>query len=234
MYQNLRKVQFAYEQNEVMNLSPVQITEHLYKALGKCLRSAREGLLEGNPARKGENIGRAISILGELRASLDLEGGEEEVLPPAEKLVGLLWPPQHTGDYGMDRGEEGVPQLPVRPSQIVVEVPRHHIRVHGILQGEYHLAHIGLFYRMSVVTLVLHVYPELTVEGQVHPVRHLLPRGGMLLTEELQTSTALRRFQDAIALVKALSSTVPRPHLSHTDSSGGTTSDILYASLTGS
>ena len=77
MYQNLRKVQFAYEQNEVMNLSPVQITEHLYKALGKCLRSAREGLLEGNPARKGENIGRAISILGELRASLDLEGGEE-------------------------------------------------------------------------------------------------------------------------------------------------------------
>lgn len=77
MYQNIRKARFAYEQNEVLNLSPVQITERLYKALGKSLRISKDGLLEGNPARKGENIGKAVSILGELRASLDLEQGGE-------------------------------------------------------------------------------------------------------------------------------------------------------------
>jgi flagellar protein FliS len=77
MYHNLRKANFTYEKNEVLNLSPVEITARLYQAIGRHLKSAKDALVDKDVARKGEHISRVIAIMGHLQASLNLdEGGE--------------------------------------------------------------------------------------------------------------------------------------------------------------
>ena len=77
MYRNLKQVCFEYERNEVLNMSPVEIIARLYHELGKTISNAKEALMEKNIALKGENIGRAVSIIRELQASLDMEKGRE-------------------------------------------------------------------------------------------------------------------------------------------------------------
>ncbi len=75
----------AYKKNEILTLSPVGIVARLYSALLSSLRDAGRALKHGSTAGKGEAIVKAVSILGELQASLDMEQGGEI----AENLLAL-------------------------------------------------------------------------------------------------------------------------------------------------
>ncbi|MCB1740068.1 MAG: flagellar export chaperone FliS [Gammaproteobacteria bacterium] len=57
--------------------TPHRLVEMLYEALLASVRRAQIAMRKGEIARKGEAIGKAISILDGLRASLNLEEGHE-------------------------------------------------------------------------------------------------------------------------------------------------------------
>ncbi len=67
----------AYQQNDIMTLSPVAIIERLYQAMERSLNAARDAIEKGQTAIKGEKLGHALAIIGELQASLDMEKGGE-------------------------------------------------------------------------------------------------------------------------------------------------------------
>lgn len=72
-----RNAYAAYRKNEVAGLSPVEIVCRLYRKLHSKLQATREAIQEGKIAAKGESLSRALAIIAELQASLNLEEGGE-------------------------------------------------------------------------------------------------------------------------------------------------------------
>ena len=77
MYARPNNMYKAYQQNDILTLSPVAIIERLYQAMERSLNMAKDAMEKGQPAIKGEKIGHALAIIGELQASLDMEKGGE-------------------------------------------------------------------------------------------------------------------------------------------------------------
>ncbi len=70
----------TYQRNAILTASPEKLVKMLYDGAIKNLERSRTGLADGKTARSpevGQTIGRAIGILGELRASLDHAAGGE-------------------------------------------------------------------------------------------------------------------------------------------------------------
>ncbi|MFO1076856.1 MAG: flagellar export chaperone FliS [Planctomycetota bacterium] len=68
----------TYQRNAVLTASPEKIVKMLYDGAIKNLEKCRIGLEDPRTARSpevGQNLGRAIGIIGELRASLDHAAG---------------------------------------------------------------------------------------------------------------------------------------------------------------
>lgn len=56
---------------------PEKVIQLLYDRVLKHLLWAGEGIKEKNPCKRGENLGKVISIISELNAALDMERGGE-------------------------------------------------------------------------------------------------------------------------------------------------------------
>lgn len=67
----------AYQRTDVLSLTPVEIVSRLFTALTRAIEQAKDAMEKGRIALKGERIGRALSLVGELQASLNLEEGGE-------------------------------------------------------------------------------------------------------------------------------------------------------------
>ena len=68
----------AYQRNAVMTASPEKLVKMLYDGAIKNLERCREALADPATARTQEasaSIGKALGIVGELRASLDMAAG---------------------------------------------------------------------------------------------------------------------------------------------------------------
>lgn len=68
----------SYQRNAVLNASPEKLVQLLYDGAIKHLEKSRLGLADQKTARSpevGQSLGRAMGILGELRASLDHAAG---------------------------------------------------------------------------------------------------------------------------------------------------------------
>ncbi len=77
MYSNLKNGYFKYQQTDVLSLSNVEIIDRLLKGLCADIERAATAMEKGEIASKGQRLGRAIAIAGELQASLNFkEGGE--------------------------------------------------------------------------------------------------------------------------------------------------------------
>jgi len=81
----------AYKKNEIMTLSSVGIISRLYSALLSTLEEARTAMMEGTTATKGKAIVKAIAILGELQASLNMEEGGEIALNLFNLYDYMIW-----------------------------------------------------------------------------------------------------------------------------------------------
>ncbi len=77
MYASPNNMYRAYQQNDILTLSPIAIIERLYQAMERSLTAAKDAMEKGQTAIKGEKIGHALAIIGELQASLDMEKGGE-------------------------------------------------------------------------------------------------------------------------------------------------------------
>ncbi|MGR9099975.1 MAG: flagellar export chaperone FliS [Gammaproteobacteria bacterium] len=64
-------------EGDVMDATPHKLVQLLMEGVLEKIALAKGNMLRREIAEKGENIGRAITILGGLRASLDLEAGGE-------------------------------------------------------------------------------------------------------------------------------------------------------------
>ncbi len=70
----------TYQRNAVLNASPEKLVQLLYDGAIKHLDKSRIGLADNKTARSaevGQSLGKAMGILGELRASLDHAAGGE-------------------------------------------------------------------------------------------------------------------------------------------------------------
>ena len=68
----------TYLQNNVMTASPVKLVKLLYEGALRHMEVARVELSAketSSSAKAGESLGRSLAILGELRASLDMQAG---------------------------------------------------------------------------------------------------------------------------------------------------------------
>ncbi len=81
----------AYKKNEIMTLSPVGIISRLYSALLSTLEEARSAVNNGCIAAKGEAIIKAVAILGELQASLNMEEGGEIAINLFNLYDYMIW-----------------------------------------------------------------------------------------------------------------------------------------------
>lgn len=61
----------TYQSNHFDGMDPRRLILMLYDGALRFLKGAREGVLEKNPQKRGENLGRAIAIIAELQASLN-------------------------------------------------------------------------------------------------------------------------------------------------------------------
>ena len=77
MYARPNNMYKAYQQNDILTLSPVAIIERLYQAMERSLYAAKDAVEKRQPAIKGEKLGHALAIIGELQASLDMNKGGE-------------------------------------------------------------------------------------------------------------------------------------------------------------
>jgi flagellar protein FliS len=60
-------------------MDPNELILLLYKEALRRLNLGKNGILENDPRKKGENIGRAIAIISELNACLDSRDASEEI-----------------------------------------------------------------------------------------------------------------------------------------------------------
>lgn len=77
MYPNQQKACSAYKQNELKNLDPAEIVARLYQALAASLVTARQAMESGDKRVQGEQVSRALAIITELHAALNMEEGGE-------------------------------------------------------------------------------------------------------------------------------------------------------------
>lgn len=80
MYQQSASKMYAQidVESEILNASPYQLIQILFNGALSALRRALIFMEQGNIAAKGENISKAISIIGNgLKTGLDLEQGGE-------------------------------------------------------------------------------------------------------------------------------------------------------------
>lgn len=59
-----------YLENQYEGMSPNQLILMLYKGAIERLALAREGIIENDPQKRGENLGKAIAIISELNSCL--------------------------------------------------------------------------------------------------------------------------------------------------------------------
>lgn len=67
----------TYQSNHFDGMDPRRLILMLYDGALRFLKGAREGALENNPQKRGENLGRAIAIISELQASLNPNMNDE-------------------------------------------------------------------------------------------------------------------------------------------------------------
>lgn len=67
----------VYKINSITTQSPGKIVVLLYEGAIRFLKEAVDAMEQRDYARKGERIGRALDIVGELNEALDLEVGGE-------------------------------------------------------------------------------------------------------------------------------------------------------------
>lgn len=70
----------SYLSNHYESMSPEQLILMLYKGALSRLKLAREGIMENDIPKKGENISKAIAIISELSASVDTSMNDESTL----------------------------------------------------------------------------------------------------------------------------------------------------------
>lgn len=75
----------SYKANQYKGMSPERLVLELLNGGLKAIERARIGLEENNPAKLGEALSKAVAIVGELQASLNMEAGGEL----SENLFGL-------------------------------------------------------------------------------------------------------------------------------------------------
>jgi|AntRauTorckE6833_2_1112554.scaffolds.fasta_scaffold120706_1 flagellar protein FliS len=76
MYQNNKMS--AYRKTEVSTVTdPNKLIQMLYDGALRFLEKARQGTEKRDPRLRGENLGKAIDVLTELNACLDVEKGGE-------------------------------------------------------------------------------------------------------------------------------------------------------------
>ena len=77
MHQSLAHAYQAYQKTEVTTLTQAEIIARLYEALENSLQQAKKAIFDGNVAKKGESVSRALAIITELDSALNRkEGGE--------------------------------------------------------------------------------------------------------------------------------------------------------------
>jgi flagellar protein FliS len=69
-----------YRRTQVLTASEIQVVILLYDGALQALELAREGILKNDYADKARFLGRAIAIISELSAVLDMERGKEIAL----------------------------------------------------------------------------------------------------------------------------------------------------------
>jgi|SRR5215472_1533918 len=74
-----------YEENRILNASPIELVRILYRAAIRAVENARENLRSGQIAARSKEISKAQEILIELAASLDRSQGQEF----SERLLAL-------------------------------------------------------------------------------------------------------------------------------------------------
>ena len=80
----------AYNQTEAQtNIHPVKLIHLLYERALTHLEFARDAIKDGNPKKRGENIGKTIAIITELNASVD-EKDESEAAGILRGLYGAI------------------------------------------------------------------------------------------------------------------------------------------------
>ncbi len=67
----------AYLENKVLGSDPLELVVMLYRGALDGIAGARQALAAGDIRRRADAVSRSISILGELRASLDESRGGE-------------------------------------------------------------------------------------------------------------------------------------------------------------
>jgi flagellar protein FliS len=70
-----RQAYNAYQKTEVFSVSPGELIAKLLVAAEAAVKKGLDAMRQGEVAKKGEQFGRAIAILGELQSSLDFEKG---------------------------------------------------------------------------------------------------------------------------------------------------------------
>ena len=100
----------VYKQNQITTASPGQVLVALYDGAIRYSLVAREAILSKNLAVKGENIGRAMSIVGELKSTLE-HSRAPELCSNLERLY----------NYFIDRLHEAGVKLQVEPLDEVVK-----------------------------------------------------------------------------------------------------------------
>ena len=81
----MNKIKKAYRQNQLEGMPPERVTLMLFDGALGFIDGAREATLAGDHANRGQRISRALAIVGELQATLNLEQGGEI----AQNLLGL-------------------------------------------------------------------------------------------------------------------------------------------------
>src|SRR5438552_4185137 len=75
----------AYEENRILNASPVELVQILYAAAVRSIRNARESLRAGDILSRSREISKVQVILLELTTSVDPGKGKDV----AERLLAL-------------------------------------------------------------------------------------------------------------------------------------------------
>ena len=73
----MNKIKKAYRQNQLEGMPPERLTLMLFEGAVNFINVAKEAAAKGDCATRGERISRALAIIGELQATLNLEQGGE-------------------------------------------------------------------------------------------------------------------------------------------------------------
>jgi flagellar protein FliS len=67
----MRHGQEVYQRNSLTTATPGQVLIAMFDGALRFIAQARQGMVDGRPELKGENISRALNILAELAGTLD-------------------------------------------------------------------------------------------------------------------------------------------------------------------